>query len=104
MTDTIEYVSHNFACDRETRERGEDWKIAETLDNLRRNFALGLEMARWTAQSADMKRMLAEVEIGFRDVCRDASWASVMDRCKEDFETAKVVPMRRAPNLRLVTP
>ena len=104
MTDTIEYVSHNYACDRETRERGEDWKIVETLDGLWRNFALGVEMARWSAQSQDLKDALRDIEVGLSDTRHNASWTTLVERCKGDSAHAKVVRMRRAPNLRLVSP
>ena len=104
MTDIIEYVSRNFACDRETRERGEDWKSAETIDSLLRNLALGVELARWSAQSQDYKDALRDMEVALSNLRVDCCWPQTMARLKQAFADAKVVPMRRSPKLTLVTP
>lgn len=104
MTDII-HTATSYACDRETRELGEDHvvvrQIAESFTLLRQS----IDSARYLVRSADAKRMLLELDLFLVDANHDTGLFTVAERAKEAHAEAKVVPIKRpvaAPKLTVV--
>ncbi len=92
---TILQVATSYACDRETRELGEDYaelkKIERAYRLLERRLtrsALNLEARRSISTVTEFNLLLA-------DARHDASWGATLSLAKDAAEEARVIKIAR---------
>ena len=92
---TTIYASTSFACDRDTRELGEDYPELKKIDRSYRLLAHRVDRARHKANARATVRMLTELDMLLADARHDVSWQTTLDEAKDAFAEARVVRIVR---------
>ncbi len=94
---TTMHVSHNFACDRQIRELGEDYLELKLVARTMRLLQLRVSRARLRVDSPRAKETLFELDLLLQDARDDSSIAASESLAKDAAVEAMVGPVRVSP-------
>ena len=92
---TTFHMASSFACDRETRELGEDYPELKKVDRSYRLLERRIKRAVLKANARRTVSTLTEFDLLLADARHDAAWPSTLDLAKDAYAEARVVKITR---------
>jgi hypothetical protein len=89
------YTATSFACDRETRELGEDYPELRKIERAYRLLEHRLAAAQPRLRAKRALSTAIDFNLTLSDARHDASWAATLSLAREAFAEARVVKIAK---------